>query len=122
MMKKIIYLITLIIFLTGCKEIPAPVLTKENHYDADKKGLNVNGWKRADCFACHSREECFEAKETDREPDCVPCHGHNGARDYYHLTDQDCYRSGCHPNTHTGLNFKTPQDCKVCHYYPDETE
>ena len=99
--------------IVACQEEPVPpILDQYNHRDPTE-----SGWKRSDCFECHTHDECPGSKPEEREPDCVKCHGYNGARDYYHLTDQDCYRSGCHDHSHAGQDFLAPDDCKVCHYH-----
>jgi hypothetical protein len=98
--------------VAGCTGPEPPILTVENHLNDEE-----SGWKRSDCFTCHTRDECVGTGPDSREPDCVGCHGFNGARDYYHLPDQDCYRAGCHASSHPGQGFIAPLDCKACHYH-----
>lgn len=70
-----------------------------------------SGWGMAGCQQCH-----LAWHGGHRAPDCVVCHGRNGAPDRpeEHASD-GC--GSCHESAHTELGFQPPGDCASCHKY-----
>ncbi len=72
------------------------------------------GWKNAGCTVCHAdaHDQGFIGAS------CVTCHGPNGAstRPAGHANG-DCSR--CHTDAHTGIAYRSPSDCRMCHGYEE---
>ncbi len=70
------------------------------------------GWMKADCSSCHESTH----STTYRVPDCVLCHGRNGAPDRAAgHEDKECAK--CHANAHSKMELDSPASCRKCHHY-----
>jgi len=91
-------------------------------------GSGHAGWKRATCFDCHD-PAALAAPHLGvayAPPECVSCHGPNGAPHADHAADPagqcaECHRTGAIVSDHLDL-FALPQACATCHVHPQNPE
>ena len=80
------------------------------------------GWSKPLCFAagCHDGTAASYPHTTESygPPDCVACHGYNGAPHKSHATVSNSGCASCHGSTDHLAGFKIPEDCVTCHYHP----
>lgn len=70
------------------------------------------GWKKAQCFSCHENVH----RNGQREPECIHCHGNNGAGDRA-VGHANTGCRNCHDESHSDSTFADPKDCTACHKY-----
>jgi len=78
------------------------------------------------CFDCHGQTTSYPQDadhEGKRPPDCVECHGYNGATHADHAVLENDGCTECHlpaDLAHVAA-FEVPQDCVACHNQSDQT-
>ncbi len=100
------------------------LLTEETH---------PSGWAKADCMSCHDALGNAHASKTNgttnlphySDAQCTTCHGTNGStvvsadqhKSVDKVNDNCASAAPCHANTHAGLGYNAPDDCRACHKY-----
>lgn len=86
------------------------------------------GWKKPRCLSCHDNQRAPLPHDPSAyvPPDCVGCHGFNGARHRDHAGDPagncaECHGQGALMPDHLG-DFDLPRECSVCHVHPSSPE